>query len=42
MFSVDYPFEDDVEIAGWLDQLEMNTETKDKIGYGNARSLLEL
>jgi 2,3-dihydroxybenzoate decarboxylase len=42
MFSVDYPFEDDVQIAGWFDRLEMNTETKEKIGYGNARKLLRL
>lgn len=42
MFSVDYPFEDDVKIVGWFDRLEMNTETKEKIGYGNARKLLKL
>ena len=42
MFSVDYPFEDDLEIAGWFDRLEMNIETKEKIGYGNARKLLKL
>jgi hypothetical protein len=28
MFSVDYPFEDDVEIGGWLDRLELNGNTR--------------
>jgi len=42
MFSVDYPFEDDLEIASWFDRLELNEETKQKIAYGNARSLLKL
>ena len=39
IFSVDYPLE---EIARWFDRSEMNIETKEKIGYGNARKLLKL
>lgn len=39
MFSVDYPFEDDAEQAGWFDGLEMPADVKDKIAYGNAISL---
>jgi predicted TIM-barrel fold metal-dependent hydrolase len=42
MFSVDYPFEDEVEIGGWFDRLELNGNTKKKIGYQNARNLLKL
>lgn len=42
MFSVDYPFEDTVEIAGWFDRLEMSTSTKMKLGYENAKALLRL
>ncbi|KAF7914911.1 hypothetical protein BELL_0029g00380 [Botrytis elliptica] len=42
MFSVDYPFEDTVEIAGWFDRLEMNTLTKTKLAYENAKALLKL
>jgi predicted TIM-barrel fold metal-dependent hydrolase len=41
MFSVDYPFEDDVEIGGWFDRLEMSGLTKKRIGYQNARKLLK-
>lgn len=42
MFSVDYPFEDDVEIASWFDRLELNGNTKKKLAYQNARTLLKL
>lgn len=42
MFSVDYPFEDDVEIASWFDRLEMNGHTKKKMAYANARRILKL
>ena len=42
VFSVDYPFEDDLEIAGWFDRLEMNGNTKRKIAYRNARTLFKL
>ncbi|KAI9650466.1 hypothetical protein NHQ30_000482 [Ciborinia camelliae] len=39
MFSVDYPFEDDVEQAGWFDGLELPKNTKDMIAFGNAKTL---
>jgi 2,3-dihydroxybenzoate decarboxylase len=42
LFSIDYPFEEDLGIAGWFDRLEMNRFTKRKIAYGNARKLLKL
>lgn len=42
VFSVDYLFEDDLEIAGWFDRLKMNGNTKRKIAYGNARMLFKL
>lgn len=42
MFSVDYPFEDTVEIAGWFDRWEMSRRTKMKLGYENAKVLLKL
>lgn len=42
MFSVDYPFEDDVEISSWFDRLEMNTHTKKKMAYENAIKILNL
>ena len=37
VFCVDYPFVDDLEIAGWFDRLEMNGNTKRKFAYGNSR-----
>lgn len=42
MFSVDYPFEDETEMSSWFDRLEMNTHTKTKLGYENARRILKL
>jgi 2,3-dihydroxybenzoate decarboxylase len=42
MFSVDYPFEDMVEIGGWFDRLELSQRTKEKFGFQNARTLLKL
>lgn len=43
MFTVDYAFEDDAQIASWLDRLEMNTHTqKKKLAYENARRILRL
>lgn len=42
MFSVDYPFEDDVEISAWFDRLEMNSHTKRKMAYENAIKILKL
>ena len=37
VFCVDYPFENDLEISGWFDRLEMNGNTKRKIAYGNSK-----
>jgi len=42
MFSVDYPFEDTVEIGGWFDRLEMSGSARRKIGYQNAKRILKL
>lgn len=42
MFSVDYPFEDTVEIGGWFDRLDLSTRTKERVGWRNARELLKL
>lgn len=42
MFSVDYPFEDFVEIGSWFDRLEMNDVAKENIASGNAKRLLRL
>ncbi len=42
MFSADYPYEDDLEMAAWFDRLELNGRTKRKIGFENARILLKL
>jgi predicted TIM-barrel fold metal-dependent hydrolase len=42
MFSADYPYEDDLEMAAWFDRLELNGRTKRKIGFENARVLLKL
>lgn len=42
MFSVDYPFEDTVEMAGWFDRLDLNGNTKLKLASQNARNLLKL
>jgi 2,3-dihydroxybenzoate decarboxylase len=42
MFSVDYPFEDDLEISGWFDRIQMSLSTKQAIAYGNAKRLLKI
>lgn len=42
MFSVDYPFEDDTEVSVWFDRLELNTHTKKKLAYENAKRLLNI
>jgi predicted TIM-barrel fold metal-dependent hydrolase len=33
---------DDLEMAAWFDRLELNGRTKRKIGFENARILLNL
>lgn len=42
MFSVDYPFEDDVEVSGWFDRVELAEDIKEKIAFGNAKKLLKI
>lgn len=42
MFSVDYPYEDYVEIGSWFDRVQLNVETKQKVASGNAKKLLKL
>jgi gamma-resorcylate decarboxylase len=42
MFSADYPYEDDLEMAAWFDRVELNGRTKRKIAFQNARELLKL
>jgi predicted TIM-barrel fold metal-dependent hydrolase len=42
IFSVNYPLEDDLEIAAWFDGLEFNEQTRRKIGYENETTLLKL
>ncbi|PQE29653.1 23-dihydroxybenzoate decarboxylase protein [Rutstroemia sp. NJR-2017a BBW] len=42
LWSVDYPFEDTVEMAGWWDRLEVSGWMRRKIGGENARRFLGL
>ncbi|KAK3669391.1 hypothetical protein LTR78_010736 [Recurvomyces mirabilis] len=42
MLSVDYPFEDDVELGTWFDRIEMSVGAKEKIASENARNILKL
>lgn len=42
MFSVDYPFEDEVEISGWFDRIQMSPSAKEAIAFKNARRLLKI
>jgi predicted TIM-barrel fold metal-dependent hydrolase len=42
MFSVDYPFEDDVEISGWFDRIQMSRNIKEAIAFKNAKRLLKI
>ncbi|GKZ37614.1 hypothetical protein AbraIFM66950_009263 [Aspergillus brasiliensis] len=42
LWSVDYPYEDYNEIGSWFDNLDLNTNSKAKIGWENARRLLKL
>ena len=41
LFSMDYPYEDYIEISAWFDKLAINENTKAKIGFRNARQLLK-
>ena len=42
MFSVDYPFEDTVDGAGWFDRAELTDGEREQIGRGNATRLFSL
>jgi predicted TIM-barrel fold metal-dependent hydrolase len=42
LFSIDYPYEDMLEIAQWFDGLETDNTTRAKIAYGNAKMLLRI
>lgn len=42
MFSVDYPFEQNVDAASWFDNTEMTDEDRIKIGRTNAARLFKL
>ncbi|KAM3074279.1 hypothetical protein ACMFMF_006295 [Clarireedia jacksonii] len=42
LWSVDYPFEDTVEMAGWWDRLEVSGRMRRRIGGENARRFLGL
>lgn len=37
MFSVDYPYEDFVEIGSWFDRIELSNTAKEKVASGNAK-----
>lgn len=40
LFSADYPMEDIVETAQWFDGLEIDEASRNKLAYGNAKSVL--
>ena len=42
MWSVDYPYEDYDEIGTWFDGLELSTSARAKIGWENAKKLLNI
>ena len=42
LWSVDYPYEDYDEIGDWFDNLDLSDNTRAKIGWLNARSLLKI
>lgn len=42
LYSVDYPFEDMAEAAGWFDRLAVGEADRLKIPPSNARQLLRL
>jgi predicted TIM-barrel fold metal-dependent hydrolase len=42
MFSVDYPFIDNLSATRWMDNAPVGPEDKKKILSGNARRLLKL
>jgi predicted TIM-barrel fold metal-dependent hydrolase len=42
MWSCDYPYESYQETGAWFDHLEINDQTRAKIGWQNAQQLLRL
>ena len=42
VFSVDYPFEDNVEAVDWFKGLDLSHDVREKIAHGNAEQLLRL
>ncbi|KTD00358.1 amidohydrolase family protein [Fluoribacter gormanii] len=42
MFSVDYPYEDNLKASQWLDSVQLDDEDKMKISYLNAAKLLNI
>ncbi|KAF9893243.1 hypothetical protein FE257_011673 [Aspergillus nanangensis] len=42
LWSVDYPYEDYDELGEWFDNLELNENSRAKIGWQNARRILNL
>jgi uncharacterized protein len=42
VFSVDYPFEDNVEAVDWFKGLDLPTAVREKVAHGNAEQLLRL
>lgn len=42
MFSVDYPYESQEDAADWYDSLELNQNTRQKMGYENAKRMFKI
>jgi gamma-resorcylate decarboxylase len=42
LYSVDYPYEDMGEAAGWFDRVPVAEIDRVKIAYGNAQKLFRL
>ncbi|MCJ1304883.1 hypothetical protein MMC08_007696 [Hypocenomyce scalaris] len=42
LWSIDYPFEDMLEMSQWFDNLELDNNTREKLAFGNAKRLLKL
>jgi predicted TIM-barrel fold metal-dependent hydrolase len=42
VFSVDYPFEDNVEAVDWFNGLDLPNAVREKVAHGNAEQLLRL
>ena len=42
LFSVDYPYEDATEAAGWIDAAPITSEQREKVCFSNAQRILNL